>query len=91
MAPPYIVTVVVRKKKGLQDPQKITFNKALKRIGICKDAVVLQFSKYFEIKVSAENENEAIKKIELLSEELLSNPIIEDFEILKITEADETE
>ena len=89
MAPHYIGTLKVGKKNGLLDPEKKIINEALKRLD--RDAVVLKLSKYFEIKVPAENENEARKKIESLSKEMLSNPIIEDFEILKITEADETE
>jgi len=48
----------------------------------------LEFSKYFEIKVLADNKKDAKDKIKSLSEDVLSNPIIDDFEILTVENTD---
>jgi len=89
MVPYYVGKVIIRKKKGLLDPQKVTLNESLKRIGkFGKNVSVLEFSKYFEIKVLADNKKDAKDQIKYLSEDVLSNPIIEDFEILTVENTD---
>lgn len=67
-------------KKNILDPQGVTVHKALTSMGY--DSIKsLRMGKRFEIEVDASSEEEAKKMLSEASEKLLSNPVIEDYEV----------
>ena len=60
------------------DPAGEATRSATKRLGI--DGVTqLRIGKSIELEIEAENKEEARSKIELMSDRLLANPVIEDW------------
>ncbi len=76
--------VYVRLKEGVLDPQGTTIKRALDDMGY-KGVEEIRSGKFFEINFLADNEKEAQKLLNEISDKLLANPVIEDFkvEILK--------
>lgn len=75
-----IYRVFVNYKTGILDPEAEAIKKTLKNMGF-KSVKNISKGKFFDIETSDKKKGlEEIKKISL---ELLSNPIIEDFKILK--------
>lgn len=75
-----IYRVFVNYKTGILDPEAEAIKKTLKNMGF-KSIKNISKGKFFDIETSDKKKGlEEIKKISL---ELLSNPIIEDFKILK--------
>ena len=73
--------VFVRLKEGVLDPQGVTINKALKQMGY-DDFMSVRSGKFFELEFESDN-NDIDKKIDEVSEKLLSNPVIENFTVEK--------
>ena len=72
--------VFVRLKKGLLDPQGKAVEGALHTMGY-KNASKVRVGKVIEFDV-VESDNEKVKKeVAEMSQKLLANPIIEDFEV----------
>jgi len=76
----YYAEVIVTLKNGVRDPQGAAVDTVLRRTGMETDAEV-KVGKYFTLNVQAENDNEAKEKINRISEDVLSNPILERFTI----------
>jgi len=75
-----IFRVYVNFKSGILDPEAEAINKTIKNMGFnCVEKI--SKGKFFDIKVK--NNKDYIKEIEKISVELLSNPIIENFKIVK--------
>ena len=72
-------TVFVRLKEGVLDPQGVTINKSLKQMGY-DDFVSVKFGKFFELEIKADA-TDIDKKVNEVSEKLLSNPVIENFTV----------
>ncbi len=75
------VAVKVRLKKSILDPQGKTVHNALQHLGF--DAIqAVRIGKLVEMEIDPAVERaQALKMVEEASRSLLSNPVIEDFEI----------
>ena len=75
------VIVSVMPKPEILDPQGTAVHKALPRLGYTGITDVRQ-GKRFELEVEGEVTEAALVEIHELAETLLSNPVIEDFEVV---------
>ena len=72
--------VLVRLRPSVLDPAGEASRAAAKRLGI--DGVKkLRIGKVIELEMDAPNEEEARRRLELLSDRLLANPVIEDWSL----------
>ncbi len=72
--------VFVHLRPSVLDPAGEATRSATKRLGI--DGVTqLRIGKSIELEVEANNKDEARSKIEILSDRLLANPVIEDWNL----------
>jgi len=75
-----IYRIYINYKKGILDPEAEALKKTIANMGI-KSIVDLSKGKFFDIEIkSSKNGLSEIKKI---SKDLLSNPVIENFKIIK--------
>ncbi len=71
-------TIIVKPKKGVLDPQGNAIKKvASNYFGV--DFVDIRAGKYFEVELNSDNAKDIIEK---LASQILSNEIIEDYEII---------
>ena len=70
--------VFVHLRPSVLDPAGEAARSATQRLGI-EGVTKLRIGKSIELEVEAINKDEAISKIELLSDRLLANPVIEDW------------
>lgn len=70
-------------KDGIKDPQGLAVESVLKRTHIDSNAKI-KAGKFFFISTEAENKEEAVEKINKICDEVLANPILEKYEILKV-------
>jgi len=77
--PAYTVTVTVRLKQGVLDPEAETTQRALERLGF--DIEDLRSADQFELDLTAEDEKRASERAHEMTERLLANPTIHDYEI----------
>ncbi|MFP4460174.1 MAG: phosphoribosylformylglycinamidine synthase subunit PurS [Candidatus Zixiibacteriota bacterium] len=77
--------VRVKRKPGVLDPQGKTILESLQRLEY-GNVNSLYVGKSFFIDIDSENAGDAKAEIAEISKKVLSNPIIEDFEILEIEE-----
>lgn len=75
------VVVSVMPKPEILDPQGKAVHGALPRLGFDGISDVRQ-GKRFELEVDGELTDDRLNQIHDLAERLLSNPVIEDFEVL---------
>lgn len=76
----YTATVNVMLKPGIADPQGQTIEKALPVLGY--DGVEgVRVGKRIELQLDASDTNEARTKVEAMCKQLLSNPVIESYEV----------
>jgi phosphoribosylformylglycinamidine synthase len=73
--------VVVSLKPGLLDPQGKAIEGSLPAMGWANVSNV-RVGKQVEVTVEAESEEAAREQVEEMARRLLSNPVIEDFQIL---------
>lgn len=73
--------VFVRLKDGVLDPQGETIHKALHQMGYT-DFCKVRSGRFFELEVNAEGE-ELDRQIDEVCKKLLSNPVIENFQVEK--------
>lgn len=74
------VRVIVRFRKGVLDPQGKTIRNVLKTLGYQKVETV-HTGKVFEIEWNGPLDKKAREEIETIAEKVLSNPLIEEYEI----------
>ncbi len=72
--------VFVHLRPSVLDPAGEATRSATKRLGI-EGVTQLRIGKSIELEVEAKNQDEARSKIELLSDRLLANPVIEDWNL----------
>ena len=72
--------IFVTMKKTVLDPQGQTIQRALSSMGHTEIASVRQ-GKYFEIELTGLNRTEAEATMNRVAEEVLSNPVIEEFRL----------
>ncbi len=75
-----IYRVYINYKKGILDPESEAIKKTISNMGF-KSLKNLSKGKFFDIEIS-EKKN-GLKEIEKISKDLLSNPVIENFKIIK--------
>lgn len=75
----YTVTVTVRLKKGVLDPEAETTQRALERLGFELES--LSSADQFEIELDAESEEGARERVTDMTERLLANPTLHDYTI----------
>ena len=75
-----IFRVFVNFKKGILDTEAEAINKTIKNMGF-KGIKSVSKGSFFDIEF--DNKKNYIKDIEKISKELLSNPVIEDFKVIK--------
>jgi phosphoribosylformylglycinamidine synthase PurS subunit len=79
------VVVDVMLKPEILDPQGRAVQGALARLGLIGVADVRQ-GKRFEIELSGDLDLERLEQVHRLAEELLANPVIEDYDLHVVDE-----
>jgi phosphoribosylformylglycinamidine synthase len=82
----YTFEVLVRLKPGLLDPQGKAVEGSLPAMGWSNVSGV-RVGKHVELAVEASDEAAARAQVEEMAERLLSNPVIEDYQVLTAAEA----
>lgn len=72
-------TVVVRPKDGILDPQGDAVQNSLRRLGFAVAGA--RVGRVLELEVEASDPVVARREVERMCEELLSNPLIETYEV----------
>ena len=74
-------TILVRPKEGILDPQGQAVEGALRQLGFgVKQA---RIGRLVDVEVEADDTASARTQLEAMCEQLLANPLIEDYEILE--------
>jgi phosphoribosylformylglycinamidine synthase len=81
------VKVVVMPKAALLDPQGNAVRNAMRHLGM-PEVRSVRIGKYMEIDVDGKN-GEVESRLHILCRDLLSNPVIEDYELQKAERRDE--
>jgi phosphoribosylformylglycinamidine synthase len=82
----YKADVIVKLKNGVRDPQGTAVDTVLRRTGL-EEASEVKVGKYFSLSVTAQNESEARQKLDRICEDVLSNPVLEKYEIERLIQA----
>ena len=77
--------VIVTLKNGVRDPQGTAVDTVLRRTGLEESAEV-QVGKFFTLYVTGNNETDAKYKLSKICEDVLSNPVLEKYEVERLTE-----
>jgi phosphoribosylformylglycinamidine synthase len=75
--------VYVRLKDGVLDPQGVTIQKALAQMGY-SDFLSVRSGRFFELEIAA-GADAIDRKVEEVCAKLLANPVIEKFEIERVS------
>ena len=73
------VTVLVRPKQGILDPQGEAVQESLRKLGFAVGGA--RVGRLVDLEVEAETEQEAHAQVERMCQQLLANPLVESFEI----------
>ena len=73
------VTVFIRPKQGILDPQGEAVTGSLRKLGFAVGGA--RVGRLVDLEVDAPTSAEATAQVERMSRELLANPLIESFEI----------
>jgi phosphoribosylformylglycinamidine synthase subunit PurS len=72
-------TVLVRPKPGILDPQGQTVESSLRHLGF--DVGEARVGRLIDVELATEDRTEATAQLERMCEQLLTNPLIESYEI----------
>lgn len=75
----YTATITVRLKRGVLDPEAETTQRSLERLGFELDD--LRSTDRFEVDLDADDREDAESRVTEMTERLLANPTIHDYEI----------
>ena len=75
----YTATVTVRLKRGVLDPEAETTRRTLERLGFELDD--LRSADQFELDLAADDADEARERVTEMTERLLANPTLHDYDI----------
>ena len=78
-------TVLVRPKPGILDPQGKAVEGSLPALGWTNVSDV-RIGRYVELDVEAIDQDAAASQVQAMAERLLSNPVIETFRIVEVSE-----
>ena len=81
----YKAKIIVTLKDGVRDPQGSAIETVLKRTGINENPQV-SVGKFFEIELECDCKQSANEKFEKIAQEVLSNPVLERYEIVSSEE-----
>lgn len=73
------VTVTVRPRAGILDPQGEALRRSLQGLGYAAQEV--RAGKVFDIELDVGDEHEAVRVAGRMAEQVLSNPLIEEFDV----------
>jgi phosphoribosylformylglycinamidine synthase subunit PurS len=73
------VTVTVRPRAGILDPQGEALRRSLQGLGYA--AADVRAGKVFDLELEVTDAREALRLAGRIAEQVLSNPLIEDFEV----------
>ena len=73
------VTVTVRPREGILDPQGGALRRSLTGLGY--DVTDVRAGKVFDLELEASDEADARRIADEISERVLSNPLIEDYQV----------
>ena len=73
-------TVLVRPKHGILDPQGQAVESSLRRLGFAVDEA--RIGRVVDLEVEATDPTAARAEVERMCEQLLANPLVEDYEIV---------
>ncbi len=73
--------VLVTPKQGILDPQGVAVQHAMSQLGM-SCVTEARVGKVIELTFTGENEQKTREKLDQLCQELLSNPVVEDYHIL---------
>ena len=73
------VTVLVRPKQGILDPQGEAVEESLRKLGFAVGGA--RVGRLVDLEVDAPSPQDAMAQVESMCQELLANPLIETFEI----------
>ncbi len=73
------VTVLVRPKDGILDPQGEAIGRALQRLGFAASAV--RAGKVFDVELDVEDAASAEQTARRLADQVLANPLMEQYEV----------
>jgi len=73
------VTVTVRPREGILDPQGEALRRSLTGLGY--DVTDVRAGKVFDLELAASDEADARRIADEISERVLSNPLIEDYQV----------
>lgn len=76
----YVAEVKIGLKKGVADPEGANTHKALELLGF-SNVHSVRSSKLFTIELDTGSEDEARMMVEDMSNKLLANPVIHNFEV----------
>ena len=79
----YTFEVLVTLKEGLADPQGKAVESALPSLGWTNVRHV-RVGKHIALEVEAEDETSALEQVRAMAVRLLSNPVIEEYQILEV-------
>jgi len=79
----YTFEVLVTLKDGLSDPQGKAIESALHSLGWTNVRHV-RVGKHIKLEVQAEDEASALEQVRGVAVRLLSNPVIEDYQVLEV-------
>ncbi|HEY2680302.1 MAG TPA: phosphoribosylformylglycinamidine synthase subunit PurS [Candidatus Udaeobacter sp.] len=74
--------VIVMPKAAVLDPQGNAVRDAMRHLGM-PEVRSVRIGKYMEIEIKGEDSGELETRLHQLCRDLLSNPVIEDYELLK--------
>jgi phosphoribosylformylglycinamidine synthase PurS subunit len=72
--------IIVTPKKSVLDPQGEAVRRAIHGLGMdCVESA--RIGKFIELKISGKNADQTRKKLDQICHDLLSNPVIEDYQL----------
>lgn len=80
----YKADITVKLKNGVRDPQGSAIETVLKRVK--GENTKIHVGKFFSIEIEASDIEDANEKISQISNEILSNPILEEYEMIRLEE-----
>lgn len=81
----FIYKISTKLKEEIKDPKGEVIEQISNRLNISNN-IKVSVGKFYEIKINADNKLEANKVIQTLSEEILTNPLVETYSIEDIKE-----
>ncbi len=80
MSGTYLAHIRVYFKPGVHDPESETINRALGRMGFDQIAS-LNAGKFFDVRIEADDADDASQTARQMCETLLANPVIETYSV----------